>query len=105
MSKEKENKKGYPWPASALTKNEMAILAGWREETGIPITKLLKETVVELDRIRTAGKICQDIKISGGAKEGWSQSLFNQVNRSIMLRGGQAKGKVRDFLEREVNVE
>ena len=43
-------KKGYPWPASALTVNEMAILTKWREETGTPITKLLKQAVVCMDK-------------------------------------------------------
>ena len=54
-NKEMENKslpghkKGYPWPASALTVNEMAILAKWREKTGTPITELLKQVVVYVD--------------------------------------------------------
>jgi hypothetical protein len=43
------HKKGYPWPASALTVNEMAILAKWREKTGTPITELLKQVVVYVD--------------------------------------------------------
>jgi len=33
--------KGYAWPASALTNTEMAVL----EETGKPISVLLKEAV------------------------------------------------------------
>ena len=44
-------KKGYPWLASALTVNEMAILAEWREKTGMPITKLLKQSVTYLDKL------------------------------------------------------
>jgi len=38
-------KKGYPWPASALTHTEMAVLADVRAATGKPITDLLKEAV------------------------------------------------------------
>lgn len=52
---------GYRWPASALTKNEMAILAGLREETGTPISELLRQTVVEINRQITAFRICQDL--------------------------------------------
>jgi len=44
------DKKGYPWPASALTVNEMAILTKWRKETGTPITKLLKQSVIYMDK-------------------------------------------------------
>ncbi|MCL0088782.1 hypothetical protein M1O54_00205 [Dehalococcoidia bacterium] len=40
--------KGYPWPASALTALEMRILFDLKEETGIPITRLLCEAVLEL---------------------------------------------------------
>jgi hypothetical protein len=40
-----ETRKGYPWPASALTATEMAVLADVREESGKPITQLLKEAV------------------------------------------------------------
>ena len=40
--------KGYPWPASALTPLEMRILFDLKEETGIPITRLLREAVLEL---------------------------------------------------------
>ena len=38
-------RKGYAWPASALTSTEMAVLADMREETGKPISILLKEAV------------------------------------------------------------
>jgi len=37
--------KGYPWPASALTHTEMAVLVDVRAETGKPISVLLKEAV------------------------------------------------------------
>jgi hypothetical protein len=40
-----DTRKGYPWPASALTATEMAVLADVREESGKPITQLLKEAV------------------------------------------------------------
>ena len=38
-------RKGYAWPASALTETEMAVLTDVREETGKPISMLLKEAV------------------------------------------------------------
>ena len=38
-------RKGYGWPASALTAVEMAVLADVRAETGKPISVLLKEAV------------------------------------------------------------
>ena len=38
-------RKGYAWPASALTATEMAVLADVRQETGKPISVLLKEAV------------------------------------------------------------
>jgi len=44
----KVESKGYPWPASALTSLEMRILFDLKEETGIPITRLLREAVLEL---------------------------------------------------------
>ena len=37
--------KGYQWPASALTCNEMAKLTEARRITGAPITKLLRDAV------------------------------------------------------------
>jgi len=40
-----ETKKGYAWPASAMTTTEMAVLADMRQETGKPISMLLKEAV------------------------------------------------------------
>ncbi|MBT9141322.1 MAG: hypothetical protein DDT30_01911 [Dehalococcoidia bacterium] len=44
-----EERKGYPWPASALTRREMAILSYWREKTGMPITEVLRQAVIEMD--------------------------------------------------------
>lgn len=44
-------KKGYPWPASALTVNEMAILTEWRKKTNTPITELLRQSVVYVNRL------------------------------------------------------
>ena len=52
-----ENKnevKGYPWPASALTVCEMAILVDLRERTGTPICKLLQQSVNVMDTMKTA---------------------------------------------------
>ena len=40
-----ERRKGYAWPASSLTDTEMAVLANVRQETGKPISTLLKEAV------------------------------------------------------------
>lgn len=48
---EQEEVRGYQWPASSLTGNEMAILADWREKTGTPISQLLKQAIIK----------CQDI--------------------------------------------
>ena len=42
---------GYPWPASALTNKDMAILTKWREKTGKPIAHLLKECIEIIDEI------------------------------------------------------
>jgi len=38
-------RKGYSWPASAMTEAEIAVLADVRQETGKPISMLLKEAV------------------------------------------------------------
>lgn len=51
-------RKGYRWPASALTENEMAILHYWRTKTGTPISELLKQAVIE----------CQAIILTGGSR-------------------------------------
>lgn len=37
--------KGYRWPASRLTKTDMAKLTELREQTGEPITQLLHDAV------------------------------------------------------------
>lgn len=42
---EPSERKGYPWPASALTGKEMAVLARWRQQTGVPICELLRQSV------------------------------------------------------------
>jgi len=53
MSKEKVEpegvKKGYPWPASALTSNEMRILVELRDKTGKPISVLLRQAVIAFE--------------------------------------------------------
>jgi len=53
MSKEKVEpegvNKGYSWPASALTANEMRILAELRDKTGQPISVLLKHAVIAFE--------------------------------------------------------
>ncbi|MCP3966685.1 MAG: hypothetical protein GY718_10095 [Lentisphaerae bacterium] len=41
----------YQWPASALTPNEMAILNAWRDQTGTPINELIRQAIVEMDKI------------------------------------------------------
>ncbi len=50
MSKEKVEiegvRKGYSWPASALTSNEMRILAEMRDKTGKPVLILLNYAVM-----------------------------------------------------------
>ncbi|QTA83842.1 Uncharacterized protein dnl_62610 [Desulfonema limicola] len=49
--KTEDDRKGYQWPASALTVNEMAILNNWRKQTKTPINELLRQAVVILDDI------------------------------------------------------
>lgn len=44
-----DERRGYQWPASAITGQEMAILNGWRERTGIPISELLRQAVQKVD--------------------------------------------------------
>jgi hypothetical protein len=55
MSKQKhlntEDRRGYQWPASALTGKEMAILASWRDETGESICELLRPAVRKVDKL------------------------------------------------------
>lgn len=42
-------RRGYQWPASALTGQEMAILNDWRERTGVSICELLRQAVKKVD--------------------------------------------------------
>ena len=52
---ENENEvKGYPWPVSALTVREMAILVDLRERTGTPICRLLRQSVSAMNTMKTA---------------------------------------------------
>lgn len=51
----------YQWPASRLTSREMAILASWRESTGLPITECLRQAVELLDRIIRTGRIHSEV--------------------------------------------
>ena len=46
-------RKGYQWPASALTCREMEILADWRAKTGTPISELIRQAINECQRIIT----------------------------------------------------
>jgi len=48
-----EERRGYPWPASALTGVEMAALADWREKTGIPISELVRQSVEAIGKMIT----------------------------------------------------
>jgi len=57
MGKNDRNK--YRWPASALTEKEMGFLTDWRQKTGTPISKLLKQAV----------NVCQDVLKKEGRKE------------------------------------
>jgi hypothetical protein len=41
--------RGYPWPASALTGDDMAVLVALRETTGRPITQMLSQCVMHAD--------------------------------------------------------
>ena len=50
LTTKRECVKGYQWPASALTSHEMALLEGWREKTGVPITQLLKRCVLRIKK-------------------------------------------------------
>lgn len=45
--RKESNTKGYQWPASAITSQEMEILANLRERTGKPITKLIRIAIQE----------------------------------------------------------
>jgi len=43
--------KGYRWPASRITKGDMAKLAELRDQTGEPIAQLLHEAVATYYRV------------------------------------------------------
>jgi len=45
----KAKRKGYQWPCSCLTAEEMAILFRLREQTGTSISRLLCEAVRRFD--------------------------------------------------------
>lgn len=47
--------KGYRWPASRITKGDMAKLAELRDQTGEPITQLLHEAVATYYRVLMEG--------------------------------------------------
>ena len=49
MKNRKNN--GYPGPASQLGTEEMEILTRWRTELKLPITELIRQSVIECDRI------------------------------------------------------
>lgn len=49
--------KGYQWPASALTVNEMEILSRLRTQEAMPITQLLKKAIIEFDENMTRKEI------------------------------------------------
>lgn len=52
---EDENEaKGYFWPASALTRHDMAILVDLREKTGTPICRLLQQSVRDMSKMKAA---------------------------------------------------
>jgi hypothetical protein len=48
---EQEEIRGYQWPASALTGEEMEILASWKEKTGTPISHLLKQSILKCQEL------------------------------------------------------
>jgi len=49
-SQKESPRKGYAWPSSALTTNEMRILKEMRDKTGMPISQLLRQAVVEFKK-------------------------------------------------------
>ena len=55
-----ENRRGYQWPAQALTGQEMKILAEIREKTSIPISEILRQAVI------IAGRKKSQFKKKGG---------------------------------------
>lgn len=44
------DRRGYQWPASALTGHEMELLTNWREKTGLSISRLLQECVLRVEK-------------------------------------------------------
>lgn len=46
-----EERKGYQWPASALTGHEMKILAELRKKTNCPISELLRQSIEMVGRM------------------------------------------------------
>jgi len=62
-----DKEKNYQWPASSLTGREMAVLHRIREQTGIPITALLKAAVTQFEETCTE-ELLQTLK-KGKAKK------------------------------------
>ena len=60
MKNRKNN--GYPWPASQLGTEEMEILTRWRTELKLPITELIRQSVIECDRIIKGRAGCGHIR-------------------------------------------
>lgn len=51
-------RKGYSWPASAITSKEMEILVRWRKLTGAPISELIRWAIERTDiRIKTEASL------------------------------------------------
>lgn len=48
--------KGYRWPASRITKGDIAKLTELREQTGEPITQLLHEAIATYYRVLMEGE-------------------------------------------------
>ena len=56
-----EERRGYQWPAQELTGYEMKCLQEWRDKTGLPISRLLKECILKIDqqiKNKHQGKVC-----------------------------------------------
>lgn len=56
-----EDRRGYQWPASAITGREMRILAELKEKTGLPICELLRQSVEKMGEL-----IINALKNNGG---------------------------------------
>lgn len=51
-------RKGYQWPASAITNKEMEILVRWRKLTGASISELVRWAIERTDdRIKTEASL------------------------------------------------